>query len=596
MFLFFYRGQETRCPAFEALVERHASWLGLQVDRRCIPFPRNAIACFFFLHSPEEPVGPYLQQRSNVVLASTSHEPVDERFVDSPAFDPLHAGPDTPIALRLHLDSGELAVQVPLVCPEHAYYAEGHEDLVIANDIRPLIKWAGLDFNEIAIASLFQHGTVSSPHTISNNVRRIPCGHILRSDLVNRGLTVERWIPSLSEWTDTIDSQQVEDLTLLRLDEVLRETPRHAVLFFSGGTDSSLIAARLSEMGRKDIQLVNYAFGPDDPDSMQAEEMARHLNLPFHRVVYDTGQIIPLCRRIGSDFSFPFNDLSTIPSNLMLRGAAEQLTRSRSALLGIGADDMYILGLKIHGWNRILGLPRTLRKAAVGLLLPLQPCWRDDLIHKVWGIARRTLTTQHEFGALISHNDLAGIGYPTEDALQRGIVEAFRVSIDPFSEGCGPEDRLALVYLMNGSMGWEAPKFDALRRMGVTARYPFLDGPMLRHGFSLSWKQKCADQVDKVLLKSLLTRSVPNEMVYKQKRGFSPPFRDMLAIDDVQGLFRQELFGGKRQLERFYDSGVLKKILDRGHRGAPLSRSALNLLWVTFFTTSWLNQIDEALS
>ena len=128
-----------------------------------------------------------------------------------------------------------------------------------------------------------------------------------------------------------------------------------------------------------------------------------------------------------------------------------------------------------------------------------------------------------------------------------------------------------------------------------SAFYPFLDGPMLRHGFSLSWQQKCAGQKEKFLLKKLLARSVPSEMVYRPKSGFSPPFNEMLTIDDVQEAFRQQLLEGKRPLEGYYASKFLRKMLDTGYRGAPLNRSMLNLLWVAFFTTCWLNQIDEAL-
>ena len=49
------------------------------------------------------------------------------------------------------------------------------------------------------------------------------------------------------------------------------------MLFFSGGVDSSLLAARAAALGRTDIQLLNYAFGQHDPEAAHAQRVAAHL-------------------------------------------------------------------------------------------------------------------------------------------------------------------------------------------------------------------------------------------------------------------------------------------------------------------------------
>lgn len=593
MFLFFFRGDERGYGELETLLERHATWLGLRADAKRYPLPGETVGAFVRLRSPGTPVRQPHREDARRVVVSTAFPARKAREDSATGFDPRDTGTDTPVRLRLDLGSGELAVEVPLIGAEPAYYTADSRGLVVATDLRPLLRWAGGEPDPVAVAALLQYGTIPPPHTWSVGVRRVPCGHRLTS-VPGAEPDVRRAVPPISEWVRPAEPGDAADETARLLDGALARVPQRSVLFFSGGTDSGLMAARLVTLGRRDVRLVNYSFGPQDEDSVHAERMAARLELPFRRVTWDPDRIVPACARIGLDFAVPFNDLSVIPTHLMLLAAAEDLGDAPAALLGVGADDVYEGGLKIRDWSRLLAAPRPLRRAVVGTLGPLRPWWDDGALHRVWGIGRRSLLARHELGPLVMHNDLAGIGYPRDDALQGAIEDAWRGSIDAFSTGLAAEDRLSLMYLMNGGMGWEAPKFDPLRRMGVQAFYPFLEGPLLRHGLSLSWEQKCAGRKDKVLLKRLLSRSVPSEMVERPKRGFSPPFRELLSIDAVHDLVRETLLGASGPLDGAYDTRFVTEALDRGRRGDRLNRSVMNLLWVLFFTSCWLEQVDRA--
>jgi asparagine synthase (glutamine-hydrolysing) len=571
LFLFFFRGDERRYEAFETLLLRHAAWLDLHVEQVRHGLPGNGVGVFVWLRARETPIRPWHREGGGAVLASASFAPREPRAGDDGA-DPLEFSTDTPAVLRLDLGTGSLTADVPLIAPDPLYWAEDRRGLVVAGDLRPLLRWSGGEKNPVGVASLLQYGTIPPPHTLALGVHRLPCGHRLTS-VVGEGTTVGRRVPPVSEWTRPVDTDAVIGETQRHLDAVLAEVPSRSVLFFSGGTDSGLMAARLAGIGRHDVRLVNYAFGASDEDSAHAERMAAHLKLPFRRVVYDTSRIASVFERIGADSSTPFNDQSVIPSHLMIEASRDELSQGHAAILGVGADDVYEGGLKIGDWRRVLA----------------SPAW-------TWGIGRRTLLARHEFGPLVMHNDLAGIGYPRDAASQDAIENAWRESIDSFSVGLDDTDRLSLMYLMNGGMGWEAPKFDVLRRIGVRAFYPFLDGPMLQHGLSLTWRQKCEGRKDKVLLKRLLERSVPPEMALRPKRGFSPPFREMLAIEPIRNLLRETLGAAGGPLEGSYDSRFLIEALDRAARGAPLNRSVTNLLWTVFFTTRWLQQVDRALA
>jgi asparagine synthase (glutamine-hydrolysing) len=574
LFLFAFKGPVEHRAAFSALLSRHAAWLGCETIEH---------GDFTWLGS-RGAIQPSFQTNGSTTTAAL--------FGPSDADPASPEGSSADTSVRFTVEDETVRIEVPLVTPEQAYYVEDSRGFVAANDLRPLLAWTGFEIDAVGAAALMQYGMVPAPHTVAQGVRRVPNGYGLTCR-PGAGSTLRRGLPPLSAWTSKIAQPGPE--TARQLDITLAQTPPEAVVFFSGGTDSGLIAARLASAGRRNVQLVNYAFGEHDEESRNAQAIAAGMNLPFHRVLHDDSNLAALFDRIGADAIFPFNDLSVIPTHRMLHAAREFLPAGATALLGVGADDLYDGGLKIHSWARVQRLPRALRALMVGMLGTTRPWWRDDRSRRIWGILRRSLASDHSYGPPIMHNDLAEIGYPFE-GVQATIEATWREIYDPFFAGSSIEDGMALVYLLNGGMGWEAPKFDLLRRFGVRSQYPFLDGPMLRHGFSLDWAQKCEGTKDKVLLKRLLRDSLPQSYPERPKVGFSPPYARLLTRPEIQSRMRAMLLEDGPVLGAFYDRAFVRQALDRGARGDVPNRGLMNLLWTAFYSASWVTQVRAALA
>ena len=573
MFLFVFKGPPEHNAAFSALLSRHAAWLGCEKIEH---------GNYTWLGA-RDAIQPWFEAHGSRTCAALFRPP------DADPASPEGATTDSPV--RFILEDDQARIEVPLATPEQAYFVEDSRGFVAGNDLRPLWAWTGFELDPIGAAAQMQYGMVPAPYTLAREVKRVANGFELHYR-PGAGSTQQRRVAPLTEWTRPVSDPAPE--TTRQLDRTLAATPPDAVVFYSGGTDSGLIAARLAAAGRHDIQLVNYAFGEQDADSRNAQATAAGMNLPFHRVLHDDSNLDALFERIGADAVFPFNDLSVIPTHRMLHAAREFLPAGATALLGVGADDLYDGGLKIHSWARVRRVPRPLRALIVGMLGATRPWWRDDRSRRIWGILRRSLASDHPYGPPIMHNDLAAIGYPF-DGVQQTIEAAWREIYDPFSDGSSIEDGLALVYLLNGGMGWEAPKFDLLRRFGVRSRYPFVDGPMLRHGFSLDWAQKCEGTKDKVLLKRLLRESLPGGYEERPKRGFSPPFARLLERPEVQSRMRARLLDDDGDLAAYYDKAFIRQALDRGARGVTPNRGWMNLIWTAFYAASWMSQVREAL-
>ena len=563
MFQFFIKANRSDAERFSALLGRHARWLGMQLTAERATLPDGS-------------------QLDRYRLA-----------VEGAAASATAAG-----AIRFEADvtTGEIRVELPAVTPEQAYYATVGDTFVVGDDLRPLWIWAGARWDAVGSASQMQFGMVPAPRTVAAAVQRIPAGYQLRHRDVGRGAEISLAATPPQGWMTTVADDEVERLTLDRFDANLESLPERPVVFFSGGTDSGLIAARLSKLGRSDTQLVNYAFGEDDPESAYAERLATAMGLGFTRILHRKRSLLELVDRVGRDAAFPYSDLSSIPTHQMIHDAERQLPAGGAALLGVGADDVYDGGLKIHSWERVARKPRWARRLMVGLLGISRPWWRDDSARRLWGILRRSLSYEQDYAGAIMHNDLADIAYPMGEA-QAEIARCWERSYSPFVGSLSSADRLAWVYLVNGGMGWEAPKFEPLRNLGVRAHYPFLDGAMLAHGFSLSWKQKCGDTKEKILLKRLLAESLPGGVQEpRAKVGFSPPFAQLLADREVQARMRPLLLDHDAPVADGYRRRFFQEALDRGARGERPNRGLINVIWSAFFWAAWAKQVREALT
>ncbi|MGK9235816.1 hypothetical protein KXS07_29150 [Inquilinus limosus] len=186
----------------------------------------------------------------------------------------------------LHGKQDRAEVSVPLAATDQLYYRTEDDFVRTSDDLRALYA-PGDELDETAVYSYLQFGAVVPPLSPWKAIRRFIPGTTttvsISGALTIREQSALKPSPRVSP-SPKID-QQVSTV-ISALDRVLLETcaGRPVTILFSGGVDSGLLAARASAVGLKDVTLVNYSFGPNDPESMLAEQMARHLGLRFVRV------------------------------------------------------------------------------------------------------------------------------------------------------------------------------------------------------------------------------------------------------------------------------------------------------------------------
>jgi len=518
-------------------------------------------------------------------LEETDHQVVASTFV----FDgvPPH-GDANAATLTASLSSSEIRIAVPPASPQQFYYARTRHGYVFADDLRLFPRLMDLQLDARGVYALLRYGAIPSPFTLYKEVHRIPNGHLFRlcpdgepvctptfhlTDLLNQ----DRGTPQPDTWVQET------------LDAALTRVPPSTVLYFSGGVDSGLLAARLGQLGRSDVRLVNYSFSSDDEESRLALRVASHFGLECHQIRHDLGKVGDMLGRVGTDYSFPFGDLSAIPTNILVHESLPFAHQSRTVLEGTGADGAFGLGAGYRKWQRAYTVPPALRRWVERAYRGLE-LWKSQSILERAG-RFFSKSTQLSLGhAVVAQNAFQRIAYATPDDVQAELEQAVRTSIEVMSAGTEARDQLSLLDLVWVCAGRMAPKsFDPLRAQGIRPLYPFLQPSMLSVSSSLSWDVKCTRGETKALLKRLLARDIPREYVYRRKIGFTRPAHATFALPAVQEFLHEVVLSRHNALLDYCRPETVRDLVQRSPHGS-LGVGAYSFLWVLMFSSGWLCQ------
>lgn len=556
----------------------HARWLGLSFDLETRKLPDGGhLGLGWFVHRRQGGEERFVEAKGEI-LASTCG----------------NAG----ITLRASLRESELACVVPLATPQHMYYARIGSGWVFADDLRFIAGLVDARLDPRAIYLLLQYGAVPPGLALYTGVGRVPNGHTL---VVRLASATPRCIPlptpdrtsggggALYRHADDAERAVAE-----QLDAILEPLPWNSVLYFSGGVDSGLLAARLAQCGRQDVRLISFAFDTADDEHRLAVRMASHLGFTCERVSYEPRQAVDVLERAGRDYSFPFGDISTIPTNLLVHASLPSAGAAATVIEGTGADGAFGLGALYEKWHRAYRIPQALRRQ-VGKLYDALGLWRaDSRVERLARFVRKSaeLPLPH---SVLAQNALQGIAYDAPAASRADLAATGTRYLEALATGATAADRLTLFDLMWVCAGRMAPKsFDPLRSRGIRPVYPFLDPGMVSLSTQLSWDVKCPENVPKGMLKRMLARDVPADMVYRRKMGFTraASARAVFRSPPVQEFLQDVVLSAHNPLREFCRMGVVRDLIERA-RHDGLSVGAHSFLWTVAFVTAWLGSRDQ---
>jgi asparagine synthase (glutamine-hydrolysing) len=407
------------------------------------------------------------------------------------------------------------------------YYQVAPSGICFASELKAL--QAGGDRNDIdrgALALYVRYGYVPAPYSIYAGIAKLLPGTILTVDANGVSRTRTYWdAPRVAEEASG-RFRGTEDDAVAQIEALLSDAVRLRLisdvplgLFLSGGIDSPLIAA-LMQREAGTVSTFSIGFDGMPSEAPFAAAVARHLGTRHTEAILGADEVLRMVPLMASMYDEPLGDSSAIPTYLVSRMARQHVT---VALSGDGGDELfggyhrYFLGQRVS--DRVERVPRPLRHP-LGTLLRF---------------ASRLPSKQNFRARLRGLGDAMVIDDPLTLFQRQVAAEMIRV-IDASTRPAQLTARTRWPRLDDPAtlmMYLDAISFlpdDILAKVdrasmavSLEVREPLLDHRLVELAWSLPLSMKIRGTRGKWVLRKLLHKFLPKEMVDRDKQGFGLP-------------------------------------------------------------------------
>ncbi|MEW5926329.1 MAG: asparagine synthase (glutamine-hydrolyzing) [Gemmatimonadota bacterium] len=508
----------------------------------------------------------------------------------------------------LHLVRDRLGIK-PL------YYGWAGGSLVFGSELKALRAFPGFaaEVDRGAVALFLRHSYVPAPHTVYRGIHKLLPGSILSLRAPGeRAAPRAFWSARETAESGLRDPLRGSDAELADgLDARLREAVRLRMIadvpvgaFLSGGIDSSVVVALMQAESARPVQ--TFTIGSTDAaydEADHAREVARHLGTDHHELYVSPEDALAVIPDLPAMYDEPFGDSSQIPTFLVSRLARGRVTVSLS---GDGGDELFagynrhVWGQRI--WRRAGWIPRPARSAGSRLLGSVAPGTWDRAYSTLSPVLPRRM--RHRYPGYKVHKLAEVIGSESPEAMYRALVSQWKSPGEVVSGAREPRTVLSEAPLLDGRAGFTErmmyldlvsylpddilTKVDrASMAVSLEARVPLLDHRVVEYAWRLPLDVKLRDGTGKWILRQVLQRYVPRELVERPKAGFGVPLGEWLR-GPLRG-WAEELLDPRALREQ----GFFRPEAIRGRWDEHLAgrRSWEHPLWNVLMFQAWLRTV-----
>lgn len=478
------------------------------------------------------------------------------------------------------------------------YYTRTREGwLAFASELKCLFPVPGFE-NKVSAESVrdyFGMGYVAAPHSIYQNVAKLPPAHymVVRGGPGGGSEEIKCYwqVQFQPKWTDS--AEVLEERLFEQLDDAVKcrlvsDVPFGA--FLSGGTDSSVVAALMARNLQAPVKTFTIGFKEQAFNEMpDARAVAQHIGAEHHELVVEADAVSMMDKLVWF-FDEPFGDSSSIPTYLVSQLAARHV---KMVLSGDGGDEVFAGYERYKRYDMLQAMSRK----TLGLAGPAM-----RMAGALAGGARgvRMARAADRLAAPYPDRYLSGVGLCTRDDLAMLLSDAI-ADKDPYARQRAQygRDDIALeserilagdmlTYLSDDIM----VKVDRMTMAcSIEARAPLLDHQLIDFAARLPYDLKSRDGVGKYLLKRIARRLLPAEVLDKPKQGFAIPLAKWFR-EDLREMM-MDLLRDQRFRERGWFRPEAAMTLMQQHLAGTHDRS--EMLWLLMTFEMWARRfLDQA--
>ena len=437
------------------------------------------------------------------------------------------------------------------------------------------------------ISEVMQYGFINSPNSAFNEIEQVPPASVL-SWKDGNVTTKTYWTMDLNRKIDLTYTEALERTKELIKAAVARRliSERPLGSFLSGGYDSTVVTAYMSELMNEKVQTFSIGFESQKyNEANYAKRVAGYLKTDHHEEILKPDPSLIL-EKISHVLDQPFADSSVVPTYLLANFARKNLI---VALGGDGGDevfggyDRYLATPVLQRLNPVLGLAR------VGLnLIEKQPFGNSRKIRRLNSQLSPKSSLAHRYSSIQSlaqPTDLVSLVNPNLQSNQVHLLY-----LKDFNAGdLSPLDRMT-----RADMRWYLPgdllvKVDiATMASSLEMRSPLLDVNVVEWGLSLPERYKVKNFETKHILKDVARSLVPASLIDRPKMGFGIPRAEWLRTD-LKEMLIDTLTDSTATQRAWFQTQEVKKLIDIHLAGEDMDHLLWPVLMLELWARTWLD-------
>ena len=490
------------------------------------------------------------------------------------------------------------------------YYYHQNNQLIFGSEVKSIAAFPGIDktIDHNALVNYLHFLWSPGAQTPFKNVQKLLPGHFAQLNLNNpQSLTFTKYyeIPLAGKYSHNTEAELIEELDARLYRAVERQllSDRPLGFFLSGGLDSSAIVAMAKRIS-PNTRWPCYTIKTGDADG-DFEGFAN--DLPFARLVAKHLDVELIEVQAQADVVRDFDlmiwhldepQADTAPLNV-LNICQQARANDHIVLLGGTAGDDVFSGYRRHQAMRYEPL-LSLIPRPVGRVL--------HALAKLAGTQNATARRIQKVTAGLAQSQkqrMAGyFGWLPLDTNKNLFNDRVRALIGDYDPSRILIDYLKNIpdekSLLNQMLYWDMKFFltdhnlnytDKLSMAtGVEVRVPFLDLELVEFSTLIPPHLKLKGTTTKYLLKKVMERYLPHEVIYRPKTGFGAPLRDWFKEGKLDNMTAQYLSPENIQKRGIFNPEAVQALIADNRSGKI---DASYTVWGLMAVESWMRQFTE---
>ncbi|MCS6873688.1 MAG: asparagine synthase (glutamine-hydrolyzing) [Pyrinomonadaceae bacterium] len=472
------------------------------------------------------------------------------------------------------------------------YYGFFDKKLIFASEPKVLLRHPSvskkLDLKALQYYLSFDY--VPAPLSIYEGIRKLPPAHVLKVDK-GKVFIEKYWKLTFSPKLKVSFREASEELRRLLEESVnmrlISDVPLGVLL--SGGIDSSTVAYFASQKEKTKTFSIGFNEASFD-ESYYSRIVARHLGTEHHEEVLNVEKAYEIIFSVGKWLDEPLSDSSLIPTYLLSRFVRREV---KVALGGDGGDEIFA-GYPMYFAHKVAKIyekiPRFFRRNAIEPLVNSLPVSAKNLpfdyrAKRFVMAADYDMVARHHlwFGSFSTKEQERLLKKEVFDSVKIDIYDLARESLSECDATDDVERAQFLdmqFYLAEDILA----KVDrASMAVSLEVRAPFLDHRIAEFVAKLPVEYKLKGGKGKRILKEVMKKALPEEILNRRKKGFGMPIAEWINTS-LKPLIDDLLSPAKIKQQGLFDENFVQKLLLE-HR--ERKKSNHKQIWTLLIFQTW---------